>query len=68
MLRPLSGDGWALVKSKIEGVGESPSIESEEASIHESTHSLSSKDGVVLDAKREVRIKLYMGQVSVGAL
>ena len=68
VLRPLSGDGWALVKSKIEDDALGSGTAFEEASIHESTDSLgSTRDGVVLDANREVRVKLYMGQVSTNA-
>lgn len=54
-----------MVKSEIAGDGESPVVESEEASIHDSTHSLDSRNGVVVDADREMRIKLYIGQVSI---
>ena len=62
-MRPLSGDSWAAVKSKIEDDGEGTTIDFEEDSIHDITHTLHDKDGIVVDANREVRVKLYLGQV-----
>ena len=41
-----------------------PSVDSEETSIHDATGILPTTDGVVLNADREVRVKLYIGQVS----
>lgn len=64
-LRPLSDANWTLVKSKIEGDGQSPVVESEEASIQDIARTVNNGDGIVLDANREVRVKLYIGQVSV---
>ena len=63
-LRPLSEANWTLVKSKIEGDGQSPVVESEEASIQDVTHPANHGGGVVVNANREVRVKLYIGQVS----
>ncbi len=65
VLRPLTGDRWNRVRNKIKDVEEvkSPVVESEEASINDLTHTLDTPDGVVLDANREIRAKLYMGQV-----
>jgi hypothetical protein len=60
----LTGDNWTLVKSKIEGDGQSPIIESEESSIQDVTRTTSYGNGVMLNANREVRVKLYVGQVS----
>lgn len=67
-LRPLSGDRWAAIKSRIQdgtvsAGAASPAVESEEASIHDATGVLPTADGVVLNADREVRVKLYIGQV-----
>lgn len=38
-------------------------VPSEANSIAEITHTLSTEDGIVVDAGRELRVKLYMGQV-----
>ena len=69
MLRPLTGDKWQRIREKIEAEGKLPSegavtVESEEASIYSATQALRSDGGVVLDAHRELRVKLYLGQVS----
>jgi len=38
-------------------------VPSEVNSIADITHTLSAEDSIVVDAGREVRVKLYMGQV-----
>ncbi|KAH9896956.1 phosphatases II [Cubamyces lactineus] len=71
LLRPLTGDKWQRIREKIEAEGKLPSegavtVESEEASIYSATQALRSDGGVVLDARRELRVKLYLGQVFMG--
>ncbi|KAI0659244.1 phosphatases II [Cubamyces menziesii] len=71
LLRPLTGDKWQRIREKIEAEGKLPSegavtVESEEASIYSATQALRSDGGVVLDAHRELRVKLYLGQVFMG--
>ncbi|EKM56934.1 uncharacterized protein PHACADRAFT_93074 [Phanerochaete carnosa HHB-10118-sp] len=66
VLRPLSDDSWTLVKSGLEGDEQSPTVESEQDSIQDATRSLEDTSGIVLDAHREVRVKLYIGQVFMG--
>lgn len=70
-LRPLSNDNWVDLR---DGLPEDNSTLhphptnsapiSETNSVNELTPSVKDIDGVVLDAGREVRVKLYMGQVS----
>ena len=73
-LRPLSSDKWQLIRDKIEAdsvkglqdaaQADTP-VEMEDASMYDVTQTLKGGDGgVVLDAHREVRVKLYIGQVS----
>ncbi|KAJ7593470.1 phosphatases II [Mycena floridula] len=72
-LRPLSDAGWSAMREAIEH--EKPPVvnddeampTSESNSIYDGTGSIKKpKSGVVLDASREVRMKLYMGQVFMG--
>ena len=63
VLRPLSDDSWTLVKSGLESDDQSPMVESEQSSIQDTIRSLDDTGSVVLDANREVRVKLYIGQV-----
>ncbi|KAH8083341.1 phosphatases II [Cristinia sonorae] len=70
MLRQLTGDNWELLRNDIEtNTGKTPvkdGLASEEASLYDATTKLQGDSGVVLDAHRELRAKLYMGQVFMG--
>ncbi|KAH9916723.1 phosphatases II [Epithele typhae] len=70
VLRPLTGDKWELIRTTIEAGGERKSVdvapEGEDASVDDVTQTLKGDGGVVLDAHREVRVKLYLGQVFMG--
>ena len=73
-LRPLSSDNWELVREDIEAGPDAPAVaqgsgvdadlEAEDPSLYDITQALGGDGGVVLDAHREVRVKLYLGQVS----
>ncbi|KAL7284123.1 hypothetical protein ACG7TL_001404 [Trametes sanguinea] len=71
LLRPLTGDKWLSIREKIEAeekvhpVGAN-SVESEATSLYDPTQALKVDGGVVLDAHRELRVKLYLGQVFMG--
>ncbi len=82
MLRPLTGDKWDSIREDIEADGKTQGdnttasgtrpkdnsiAEGEEASLYDVTQTLKADGGVVLDAHREVRAKLYFGQVSAVA-
>lgn len=68
-LRLLTGGKWESLKTAIEEEGSAAQdgqgtlVEAEETSIHDVTGKFDNADGAVLDANREVRVKLYMGQV-----
>ncbi|KAI0076508.1 phosphatases II, partial [Panus rudis PR-1116 ss-1] len=72
VLRPLTSERWDSIRHDIEedtNQSASTSIDgpvSEENSIYDVTHALTPHNGVVLNAHREVRAKLYMGQVFMG--
>ncbi|KAI0711274.1 phosphatases II [Earliella scabrosa] len=78
LLRPLTGDKWQRMRDKIvadgkahEGGGGGGSQtagigEGEDTSLYDVTQTLKTDGGVVLDAHREVRVKLYLGQVFMG--
>ncbi|KAI0360584.1 phosphatases II [Trametes cingulata] len=71
LLRPLTGDKWLSIREKIEAEEKTPSgsaanVESEDASLYDATQTLKGDGGVVLDAHRELRVKLYLGQVFMG--
>ncbi|KAI0635264.1 phosphatases II [Trametes polyzona] len=71
LLRPLTGDKWLSIREKIEAEEKAaptstPNVESEDASIYDATQALKGDGGVVLDAHRELRVKLYLGQVFMG--
>ncbi|TCD68747.1 Telomerase protein component 1 [Steccherinum ochraceum] len=72
LLRPLTGENWELLRNDIETtdgntkVPAKDGIASEEASLYDATRKLQNDSGVVVDANREVRAKLYMGQVFMG--
>ncbi|KAI0674415.1 phosphatases II [Trametes maxima] len=72
LLRPLTGDKWLSIREKIEAEGRTPAagvdanVESEDTSIYDATQALKGDGGVVLDAHRELRVKLYLGQVFMG--
>ena len=79
LLRPLTGDKWQRMRDKIvadgkahEGGGGGSQTagigEGEDTSLYDVTQTLKTDGGVVLDAHREVRVKLYLGQVSEDAL
>ncbi|KAL6300793.1 hypothetical protein BKA93DRAFT_739805 [Sparassis latifolia] len=68
LLQPLTNDSWGVLRDEIE---ESPGsahtegskLESEETSLYDVPSSSRSGGGILLDAQREVRVKLFMGQV-----
>ncbi|KAI0646393.1 phosphatases II [Trametes meyenii] len=72
LLRPLTGDKWLSIREKIEVEGKAPAadidanVESEDTSIYDATQALKGDGGVVVDAHRELRVKLYLGQVFMG--
>ncbi|RDX54610.1 phosphatases II [Lentinus brumalis] len=81
LLRPLTGDKWDSIREDIEADGKTQGdnttasgtrpkdnsiAEGEEASLYDVTQTLKADGGVVLDAHREVRAKLYFGQVFMG--
>ncbi|KAL1943919.1 hypothetical protein VTO73DRAFT_3737 [Trametes versicolor] len=71
LLRPLTGDKWLSIREKIEAgekatAARTSTVESEDASIYDATRALGGDGGVVLDANRELRVKLYLGQVFMG--
>ncbi|KAK7019030.1 phosphatases II [Favolaschia claudopus] len=69
-LHPLSESGWVNIRDGLpeaDAVPDTDDIDipaSEANSMYEVTHSARER-GVVLDAGREVRVKLYMGQVFI---
>lgn len=75
-VRPLSSESWRHIKDEIEhggpASGPSSGLKSEATSIHESLPAAEgpgiSDLGVVLDPHRELRLKLYMGQIFLGWL
>ncbi|TBU59352.1 phosphatases II [Dichomitus squalens] len=89
LLRPLTGDKWRSIRTKIEedshaqqihaqgapackgdennaDQGRTAGLETEDASLYDVTQTLKTDGGVVLDAHRELRVKLYLGQVFMG--
>ncbi|KAI0764871.1 phosphatases II [Fomes fomentarius] len=71
LLRPLTGDKWKTIRDKIEADGKAQSggnskAQREDTSLYDVTQSLKTDGGVVLDAHREVRVKIYLGQVFMG--
>ena len=78
LLRPLTGDKWNSIRENIEADGKAQHdhtsnstgtkagglAEGEDTSLYDVTQTLKTDGGVVLDAHREVRVKLYLGQVS----
>ncbi|KAJ4466927.1 hypothetical protein C8J55DRAFT_439273 [Lentinula edodes] len=75
ILHPLSEKNWKDFRQEIEGSEKEYTVKpedidipaSEANSIYDITQNVKEK-GVVLDAGREVRVKLYMGQVFMGWL
>ncbi len=67
LLCPLTGDKWNTIRDKIEADGKAPSFKEVE-DMYDVTLPLKTDGAVVLNAHREVRVKLYLGQVSEGAL
>ncbi|KAF7430287.1 Telomerase protein component 1 [Pleurotus ostreatus] len=72
-LRPLNSDAWSDLRSGLKpSGGEGVQLDgvnipsSETNSIYDVTQTLKGDKGIILDAAREVRIKLYMGQVFMG--
>jgi phosphatidylinositol-3,4,5-trisphosphate 3-phosphatase/dual-specificity protein phosphatase PTEN len=69
-LRPLSDAKWARVREKVEQaapkVPAENAVESETTSIMETTQTVNADNGIIVDAGRELRVKLYMGQVFMG--
>ncbi|KIJ56953.1 hypothetical protein M422DRAFT_57516 [Sphaerobolus stellatus SS14] len=75
ILTPLDQSKWSIVKKSIEenptpAVDEIPAAMKEEndtASFNDSDEQVTiPEEGIVVDAAREVRVKLYMGQVFLG--
>ncbi|KAF7323923.1 Phosphatases II [Mycena kentingensis (nom. inval.)] len=72
-LLPLTESGWVNIRNTLEETTEGPETEdldadlpaSEANSMHDVTQSLTGR-GIVLDAGREVRVKIYMGQIFIG--
>lgn len=65
-LAPLSDTKWNYIKTEIgkEPLAKDPDgVKSEAGSVDDVTTTLHSENGVVVDAFREMRGKLYMGQV-----
>ena len=66
-MRPLTDAKWARIRNEVQQVGpELPAealVPSEANSIAEVTQTLHTEGGIVVDAGREVRVKLYIGQV-----
>jgi hypothetical protein len=68
-MQPLSQSNWDTIRTEIERddlkqTVEGTAVEAEDASIHDATKKVDPKEGIVIDANRELRVKLYMGQVS----
>ncbi|KAH9926719.1 phosphatases II [Fomitopsis serialis] len=82
VLKPLTDDKWGKLKETIRQHAEKEvqeqdekalsdgvtdvHVESESTSISDVTQTLKDDQGVVLNADREVRVKVYMGQVFLG--
>ncbi|CAL1709124.1 unnamed protein product [Somion occarium] len=71
ILSPLSNDNWESIRHNIEedeGKAAPPGgdVVSEETSLYDVTRALNGGGGIVLNANRDVRAKLYMGQVFMG--
>ncbi|KAI0711173.1 phosphatases II [Cerioporus squamosus] len=76
LLRPLTGNKWDSIRENIEAGGKTQNdhtgskagdiAEGEDTSLYDVTQTLKTDGGVVLDAHREVRVKLYFGQVFMG--
>ena len=78
VLRPLTDDKWGKLREKIReqdvqdqnetlrtNAERRDQVSSEATSINDITQALQDDHGVLLDANREVRIKLYIGQVAL---
>ncbi|CDO74848.1 hypothetical protein BN946_scf184280.g8 [Trametes cinnabarina] len=64
-------DTWLNIRGKIEAEEKvrpvsANNVESEASSLYDATQALKGVGGVVLDAHRELRVKLYLGQVFMG--
>ncbi|CCM04740.1 uncharacterized protein FIBRA_06929 [Fibroporia radiculosa] len=71
VLHPLTDDKWGALRDKIQQdagnrLDAAQDTKSEQTSINEGAQTPKNSDGVVLEADREVRVKLYMGQVPMG--
>jgi len=74
-MRPLTDEKWDEFRDNLRHAGTGESLAPEEVNLPSSeansmygvTHSVKER-GVVLDAGREVRVKLYIGQVSFSLL
>ncbi|KAJ7057885.1 phosphatases II [Mycena amicta] len=72
-LLPLSETGWVNIRTALQETTDGPETEdlevdvpaSEVNSMHDLTQNIVGH-GVVLDAGREVRVKIYMGQIFIG--
>ncbi|EMD31886.1 hypothetical protein CERSUDRAFT_119176 [Gelatoporia subvermispora B] len=70
-LGPLTDDNWGTIRENIDSntYQQAPTangVDSEETSINDTTQALKPDGGVILNANREVRAKLYMGVVFMG--
>ncbi|KAK7683205.1 hypothetical protein QCA50_013878 [Cerrena zonata] len=73
LLSPLSNDNWKSIRKDIEADEDRLTVPkpsdgtlSEEPSLYDVTRIIDPNEGIVLDANREVRAKLYIGQVFMG--
>ncbi|KAF7300639.1 Phosphatases II [Mycena chlorophos] len=72
-LSPLTDNGWVNIRAALEKTNDGSQTDdlevdvpaSEANSIHDVTQSAQGR-GIVLDATREVRVKIYMGQIFIG--
>ncbi|KAI0694209.1 phosphatases II [Cytidiella melzeri] len=68
-MQPLSTANWDMVHTHTDIANDEAkqnAVDTDEASIHDVTNKVDPEAGVILDANREVRVKLYMGQVHLG--
>ena len=70
LLSPLSNDNWKSIRKDIEADDDRLNVPkfndgtlSEEPSLYDVTRVINPNEGIILDANREIRAKLYMGQV-----
>jgi hypothetical protein len=62
---------WVEIQSEIQKDSSMPRVEnapSEANSMYDVTQTVKTESGIVLDAGREVRVKLYQGQVGIKSM